>query len=216
MLVVWRGYGWAVPLIVFGSFILTQVSLETIFHDAFYKENEWPKIVAIFLSSIIIGILSYIVNYKKRVIIRNKVTGDEKKSPSHTLFFIPIEYWTVIVVGLFFLMQNYTASKKLENITYLETPIVNDLYQVDFTKIDSDADSKFKYGVIKVTSVNLDAIETTFSKVAYDQKSGVRKDIRDGKAVSDEYYYESIIQFTTDELLELHEVDGIYSVTRKI
>jgi hypothetical protein len=104
MLVIWRGFGWLIPVIVFGAFLLSQLALNFIFGEGFYKANEWPKVAAIVASSLLIASLGYFLNYKNRQVIIDPESGEKKKSPAHSLFFIPIEIWAVIIPVLFFLM----------------------------------------------------------------------------------------------------------------
>jgi hypothetical protein len=50
--------------------------------------------------SLISGIIGHIVNHKKASFI-NEETDEEEKLPSHSLFFIPIEVWAIIVPIVF-------------------------------------------------------------------------------------------------------------------
>lgn len=103
MVVIWRGYGWLVPVLVFGAFLVSQVVVDTIYGDGFYKANDWPKYTATVTGALIVAALGYLLNYKWRRELVDEETGQPAgKAPSHTLFFIPVEYWSVIVLALFF------------------------------------------------------------------------------------------------------------------
>lgn len=102
MLVIWRGYGWLVPILVFTGLILSQLSVNALFGDEFYKSHDWPKYVGVGLGSFFVALLGYYLNYMKRPIEFDEETGQTlRRGPSHTLFFIPIEYWAVISIALF-------------------------------------------------------------------------------------------------------------------
>ena len=99
MLIVWRGYGWLVPVVVFGAFVLAQVSVDALYGDGFYKANTWPKHVGAVTGAILIGALGYFLNHVRRAILVDEETGEViGKAPSHSLFFVPVEYWSVITL----------------------------------------------------------------------------------------------------------------------
>ena len=106
MLIVWRGYGWLVPIIVVASFLVAQLSVDTVYGEDYYRVHEWPKILAIVTGSILVGLFGFFINYKKREEIIDQLTGKIRKSPAHTLFFIPVEFWAIILPAIFFLVIN--------------------------------------------------------------------------------------------------------------
>ena len=103
MLIVWRGYGWLVPVVVFAALLLSQLSVDAIYGEGFYTANAWPKQVAFVAAGFLVGAIGFYLNHIKRQLLVDHETGEPVgKAPSHTLFFIPIEYWAVIVLVLFF------------------------------------------------------------------------------------------------------------------
>ena len=103
MLIVWRGLGWLVPVITFGVMILSQVAIDALYGDGFYTANAWPKTVAIILAALSVGLLGVYLNHIKRRTTVDENTGEDLgKSPSHYLFFIPVEYWALIIPAVFF------------------------------------------------------------------------------------------------------------------
>ena len=103
MLVVWRGFGWLVPVIAFGMMVLTQLAIDTVYGHGFYTANAWPKTVALIVAGIAIGLLGLYLNHMRRGTVVDEETGEVLgKSPSHYLFFIPVEYWALITPALFF------------------------------------------------------------------------------------------------------------------
>ena len=103
MLVVWRGLGWLVPVIVFGALILSQLSVDAVYGEGFYTANGWPKQAAFVVAALSVGLLGFVLNHVKRQILVDDETGEALgKAPSHSLFFIPIEYWSIIVLALTF------------------------------------------------------------------------------------------------------------------
>ncbi|OAD24009.1 conserved hypothetical protein, membrane [Candidatus Thiomargarita nelsonii] len=216
MLIIWRGLGWLIPVVVFAAFILTQIGVDTVFGvEDYYKTNEWPKYFAIGIASLATALLGFVLNYKKRKIIHDERTGEPiGKSPSHALFFIPVEYWAILIPAIFILSFNYSAEQDKQDLAYLEAPAVNDQYLVDFTKIYEGADKKYKYGVIKVTAITEDGVDVILSDVAYDKISGPRKDIRNNKTNDSKYYSSQMTHFKKSELIEMKKREAIYSVYR--
>ena len=103
MLVVWRGLGWLVPVLVIAALILTQLSVDALYGDGFYTANAWPKQAAFIVAALSIGLLGFVLNYMKRQMLFDEETGEALgKAPSHSLFFIPIEFWAIIVLALTF------------------------------------------------------------------------------------------------------------------
>ncbi len=103
MLIVWRGFGWLVPVIVMAALILSQLSVDSIYGDGFYTANAWPKQAAFVAAAVLVGFLGFFLNHMKRGYLVDEETGEVVgKAPSHSLFFIPVEYWAVIVLALFF------------------------------------------------------------------------------------------------------------------
>ena len=106
MLVVWRGFGWTVPVVVFGALILSQLSVDAVYGDGFYTANTWPKQAAFIVAALFVGFLGFFLNHKKRGVLIDEETGEPVgKAPAHSLFFIPIEYWAIIVLALLFWPQ---------------------------------------------------------------------------------------------------------------
>ena len=103
MLVVWRGFGWLVPVFVMAALIVSQLSVDAFYGEGFYTANAWPKQAALALAAVSVGLLGFLVNHVKRKVLIDEETGEALgKAPSHSLFFIPIEYWAIIVLAVTF------------------------------------------------------------------------------------------------------------------
>lgn len=102
MLIILRGYGWSVPVIILSVMALSQLAIDAFCGDGFYTANAWPKNVAVILATISAGLLGLYLNHIKRRTLVDDETGEVLgKAPSHSLLFIPIEYWAVITLVLF-------------------------------------------------------------------------------------------------------------------
>ncbi|MFC1578978.1 hypothetical protein ACFL3Y_01155 [Pseudomonadota bacterium] len=214
MFFIWRGYGWLVPVILLASSALMLLIIDPIYGDGYYKAHIWPAVIASLISAIPIGFLGYTLNHKNRLIGFDDETGKTKKSPSHSLFFIPVEYWSVIVPVLFIWLASYSVNLDNQTVAFVKAPMINDLYLADFSEIFEDSDKEFKFGVMKVTAVNVDDVEIEVSATVYEKKSGLRRDISNGKADAQGYFAEGRVGFTKKELMELKELGAIFSVSR--
>ncbi len=213
-MIIWRGAGFLVPVIVFASFLLMQISMDAIWGDGYYKSNEWTKTAAIIVAALVIGLLGYFLNYKKRTKAIDEETGDVVKSPAHSLFFIPIEYWMIIVPLFILWVEGISAEQDAKDLEYIQSPVVNDMYLVDYTGIFNGFDESYKYGVMKVSQVSPDAVGFIASGLSYNGKSGPREDVQEGKVDESKYFVEGIATFTISELVELKEGNSIYEVIR--
>ncbi len=214
-MIIWRGFGWAVPVILIAVFVITQMSLDAMYGTEYYKTNEWPKAMAVVIASLLVGGLGYLLNYKKRTVITDAETGATIKSSSHTLFFIPIEFWAILMPVFMFSMAYLIAQDDARDMAYIESPAINDKYLVDLTKVFDGTSSEYKYGVMKVSSLSSDGVVVMLSELAYDKKKGTRKDVSEGKANADSYYIaDKLVPFTKAELIELKNSDALFSVVR--
>lgn len=111
--------------------------------------------------------------------------------------------------------MTYSAEQdRAQEAAYIEEPVVNDYYIVDYTKIFEDADPDYSYGVMRVTAVEGDEIAFRLSNYSYNIPSGVREDIRDSETGQDGYYGEEEFWFYKASLGEMQDDGTIYSIER--
>ncbi|WP_369922150.1 hypothetical protein AB8E32_08355 [Marinomonas polaris] len=215
MLPIWKGQGWITPVIFIAFFVDVQLVVDYFMGDGFYSDNRWIKVIALVAVAFLVGFIGYLLNSRDCIIQVDSETGKKNKSPAHTLLFLPIEVWAIIVPCIFLAVDYFNAEQENKTLAYLAKPEVNDIYAVDFTKIFKNEDPVYKYGSMVVISVNLNVIEVQSSTHAYDGKSGVRKDLHNGKAKEAFYYADEVTPFNIRELLKFHENGAIFSVHRE-
>ena len=121
----------------------------------------------------------------------------------------------LIIIALLALGITYSIQQdNAEEATYMAAPAVNDYYIFDFSKLFVDSDDEYKYGILRITDVESDAVEMQVSKLAYNKPSGARKDIREGNAAAADYYDAEILYFELPELPALKADGTIYAVER--
>lgn len=122
----------------------------------------------------------------------------------------------LIVIACLILFGAYLAQQEdIKEAAYIEQPALNDLYIVDFTKIFTDVDPGYKYGLMKIHQISADQAEFQVSKLVYNKTSVVRKDIRDGKTYSDSYYDDESLYVDIGNLQSMMDSGAIYSIERK-
>src|SRR5262245_15039522 len=104
---IWRGLGFLVPLITFGSSLIANIIFNAVYGDGYYDTHTWPCGLAMFVAVVICWLLGRHVRSQKSRVVIDKETGHEfVLDPSdHSFFFIPVEYWSFILlafsIGLF-------------------------------------------------------------------------------------------------------------------
>ncbi len=104
MIIFWSGLGFLVPVITIICFVITQGAVNAMMGEKHYETNTWPKLAATIFSAILVGLFGYIFNRipRDRKMV-NPATGERETvstSGGHTFFFIPMEYWAVLIVIL--------------------------------------------------------------------------------------------------------------------
>jgi len=100
-MLIWRGYGFTVPVIVFFVSLLLQYSLDAMFYKGYYTLSKWPISVALFIAAIPVWFLGNNLNKNAERILLDPNTGQEVKIvTTHSLFWIRVEYWAPILVAI--------------------------------------------------------------------------------------------------------------------
>jgi len=115
-------------------------------------------------------------------------------------------------VALFLTYSVY--QEKMHNAAYIEQPMVNDLYVFDFNRIYKDSDSEYKYGIMRIKSMNSSDAEFQVGQMAYSKVSGAKKDIRNNKVYADAYYGTKSVYISLFKLKEMKESGIIKYITR--
>lgn len=139
MLIIWKGFGWTIPVISIAVLIGVELCAQTAFKDNnYYQLNAWPKYIAAIILAIAIGSLAYVLNYKAEKAVSDET--DEKnnaRSKPHALFFIPVEYWAIIISVLLIWVGYSAQQDNRKVIEYLNGIHSEDVYLTDFSKVFS-------------------------------------------------------------------------------
>lgn len=86
-MIVWSGHGYLVAVLVFVSSLLMEVATENLTgNDNFYQQNAYALPTALVVAAGLILAIDHLV-----------FSSD---SSQHSLFFIPMKWWPLIVTGL--------------------------------------------------------------------------------------------------------------------
>lgn len=105
-MVIWSRWGILVILLAVACFIATQVVTDSLSQDPqYYKSHGWPKAVAAWIAAVILWPLGRYMNRTQERQLIDPQSGQVvtlRTGGGHALFFIPMEYWGIIlaVVGV--------------------------------------------------------------------------------------------------------------------
>lgn len=216
MLLIWRGFGWAIPVVSIAVLIGVELGVETAFkEDNYYQLNAWPKYIAAIILAIAIGSLGYVLNYRaKKVVFDETDEKNNTRSKPHALFFIPVQYWAIIIPVLLTWVGYSAQQDSKKAIEYLNEIHSGDVYLTDFSKVFSSVETSYKYGLLKVEKVNAEKVSLLASKSVYNIKKGPKDDVVNGKDKVADYFEDKSIGFTDEELRTLFYSGAIYKVIR--
>lgn len=93
--IIWKGKGYLVFLITFALLVVTEYMVEKFYNNEEYYQTEWwPIAVGMSIS----GIFTHFLNIK----LNGAHYLDEPSRKNHSLFFIDLKYWTLLlpILGL--------------------------------------------------------------------------------------------------------------------
>ena len=100
-MVVWQGLGILVPFVVIVTMAAVQWLADLMMGGGFYSHHTATQVTAALLAAVFVTALGLYLRGKGGRVVVDKETGREiVLRRRHTLFFIPIEYWGLVVVVL--------------------------------------------------------------------------------------------------------------------
>lgn len=100
-MIIWDGLGFFVAVIVFGASLVCNLVFDAAFGPGFYTAHYWPFGVAMFFAALGCWVLSVVLARRGSRIVIDKATGEEfVLHGNHSLFFVPVRWWPLILGGL--------------------------------------------------------------------------------------------------------------------
>jgi hypothetical protein len=99
-MLIWQGLGFLVAVIVFGCALAVNFITNAAVGDGYYEKHNWPMAVSLMLSAAICWFLGNHLRKRSDRVAIDKETGREfvVNQSRHTLFFIPMHYWSPILL----------------------------------------------------------------------------------------------------------------------
>ncbi|HEX2851941.1 MAG TPA: hypothetical protein VHO24_01795 [Opitutaceae bacterium] len=100
-MIIWRGLGILVPLIVAVVFISTLSLVDLAANNTDYsKWHYWPKALGAILAAAAVWFLGRYLNGRPGKVVIEKETGQEITLRSvHDVFFLKFEYWAFVLIA---------------------------------------------------------------------------------------------------------------------
>jgi hypothetical protein len=76
-LLIWRGFGWLVAVLVFGCSPVANLLFDEIYGDGFYDRHKWPMAVSFLFSGTACWILGLQLKRRSDRVVIDKATGRE-------------------------------------------------------------------------------------------------------------------------------------------
>lgn len=99
MVIVWRGLGWLVAVVVFGFSLVANLVFNNLYGEGFYDTHKWPLALSLLGSATVCWFLGRHLKARSARIAIDKATGQEIviNQSQHTLFFIPMHFWGLLL-----------------------------------------------------------------------------------------------------------------------
>lgn len=100
-MIIWKGWGILAVIIVIVCFLATELICNTLFGSGYYKSSSWVMPFALIIASGLIFFVGTKLNNKPGRVVIDKETNQEYILKStHSLFWIPLQYWSAITAML--------------------------------------------------------------------------------------------------------------------
>jgi hypothetical protein len=107
-----------------------------------------------------------------------------------------------------------SAAQGQREATWLDRPAVNDVYEVDLTKLVKTPEASQMYSALEVVRVSGDAVDVRVPKGYFKSLGGVSAAVSDGRARSPDFYEDRIATYSVAALHRMKQDGVIVSVER--
>lgn len=106
-MLIWCGYGFFIPLLVFAILISLPLIIDPILGNHFSAENHWVTFLGLTFAGIILWFMGNALNAPKDEYYSHKTGETLVLRDNHSLYFIKMEYWGVILplIGLVYALS---------------------------------------------------------------------------------------------------------------
>jgi hypothetical protein len=108
-----------------------------------------------------------------------------------------------------------SAMQSQNEAQWLNRPAVNDIYEVDLTKLMKNPEASAMYSALEVTRVSGGTVDVRVPKTYFNQSNGTSDAVRDGRARDPGFYVDGkVLSFPVAALQRLHDDGTILTVDR--
>lgn len=155
----------------------------------------------------------------KRTLLGKEIPENLRKKIKESIFnktnTLPMFSGLILLSCLFIFGYISSQAQDAQELAYIDTPMINDIYSVDFSEIYKNVDNDTKFGLMRIIKIDKDRVGFQESKLAYNKRSGPRKAIEKNKIDNENYFFKKVVYFKRNTLKHMKEADTIYSITRK-
>ena len=104
MLVIWKGWGLLVPLLLFFGLVVTQVAVDHYMGEGYYSSHPYAQGVGGVVGGIMVTLVGRLLRRSKRLVTDVETGEYYEIKVTHSLFWLPFEFWglaTIAVAVLF-------------------------------------------------------------------------------------------------------------------
>ncbi|MCB9881793.1 MAG: hypothetical protein H6834_08395 [Planctomycetes bacterium] len=169
-----------------------------------YETRAWPKLVAGCLAAASAFAWGRLWNRTSRA----------EGRPTHTFFFVPMEYWGALIPVILGLVTFSEMREHAEGERYLEAPRVNDVYLMDVTRLDERVPEGGPYGAFVIRAIEDETIVMAPSTRTYASLHDLRELCHREEVRAPGFFLEARVEFTRERLRELFDEGVILLVFR--
>ncbi len=82
LMLIWRSYGFIVPIITILVCLIVQLPFDAIFFKGYYSLNKWPVSLALFIAALLVWFAGKRLNQNSERILLDPKTGEEVRLAS--------------------------------------------------------------------------------------------------------------------------------------
>jgi hypothetical protein len=108
-----------------------------------------------------------------------------------------------------------SATQSNREAEWLTHPAVNDIYEVDLTKLMRNPEATEMYSALQVIRVSGGSVDVREPKIYFNQQKGVSDAVSDGRATRPDFYEDGrVLTLKTADLQKMHDDGTILTVDR--
>ena len=99
-MIIWQGFGYLAIVIPFVVLLLMQVGVDGIAGKGYYTAHDWVQSLAVVIAALIVAAVGFYLNRQPgKVLIDPETNQKVEFRRRHTFFWIPLEYWAIIILA---------------------------------------------------------------------------------------------------------------------